>query len=245
MGKYFDISYMIQSFPGLLSAVHITVAVTLISAFTGICLSVLLAVIRENHVKGLSQAVVVYVSFIRGTPFLVQLFLVYFGVPEILSHAGADTRNVPPLLFVLIVFTLHVAAYGSEIMRSSIAAVSEGQKEAAASLGMTGWQSYRRVILPQAFSMAVAPLINTVIGVIKGTSLIFNVGIVDIMRKADLMGGNSQRYLELFVDVALIYGVLIFFISQVGQILEKKSFLQGHVGSAASGKEPGSYGYNH
>lgn len=245
MGKYFDVSYMIQSFPGLLAAVHITLAVTLISAFFGICLGVLLAVIRANHVRGLTQAVAVYVSFIRGTPFLVQLFLVYFGVPEILAHVGIDTRNVPPLLFVLLVFILHVAAYGSEIMRSSIEAVAEGQKEAAASLGMTGWQAYRRVILPQAFSMAVPPLINTVISVVKGTSLIFNVGIVDIMRKADLMGGNSQRYLELFIDVALIYGVLIFLISQVGQMLEKRNSLQGYIGPAITGKGSGSYGYNH
>lgn len=237
MGKYFDVSYMIHSFPALLSAVHITLAITVISAFAGVCLGVLLAVIREHHIRGASQAVAVYVSFIRGTPFLVQLFLVYFGVPEILAHIGIDTRNVPPLLFVLLVFTLHVAAYGSEIMRGSIEAVAEGQREAAVSLGMTEWQAYRRVILPQAFALAIPPLINTVIGVIKGTSLIFNVGIVDIMRKADLMGGNSQRYLELFVDVALIYGVLIFCISQIGRLLEERgSAAAGHVYSAAAGK---------
>ena len=94
--------------------------------------------------------------------------------------------------------------------------------EAALTLGMTPRQAYIRIILPEAFGLAVPPLINTVLSVLKGTSLIFNVGIVDIMRKADLMGGNSQRYLELFIDVAVIYGLLVFVITQVGRVLERR-----------------------
>lgn len=125
------------------------------------------------------------------------------------------------MLFVLVVFTLYLAAYSSEIMRSSIEAVSKGEKEAAMSLGMTAFQSYCRVILPQALVLAIPPLINTVLSVLKGTSLIFNVGVVDIMRKADLLGGNSQRYLELFIDVAIIYGILVFVITQLGRAAER------------------------
>ena len=88
--------------------------------------------------------------------------------------------------------------------------------------GMTSVQMYRRVILPQAFHRAMPALVNTVIGVVKGTSLIFNVGVVDIMRKAELMAGNSQRSLELYVDVAVIYGILIFLITRIGRFLEKR-----------------------
>ncbi len=116
------------------------------------------------------------------------------------------------------VFTLHIAAYSAEIMRSSIDAVAPGEKEAAKSLGMTEFQSYVRIILPQAFTMSIPPLTNLVIGMLKGTALIFNVGVVDMMRKADLMGGNSQRYLELFVDAAIIYGILIIIVSLLGPI---------------------------
>lgn len=221
MGKYFDAAYMIQSFPTLVGYVHITIFITIVSAVIGTALGCVIAIARINKVPVLNQLLRVFISFVRGTPFLVQLFLAYFGVPEILNHLGMNTRGIPPMLFVLAVFTLYVAAYGSEIIRSSIEAVPQGEKEAAASIGMTSFQSYRRVILPQAFAMSIPPLMNTVMSMLKGTALVFNVGIVDIMRKADLMGGNSQRSLELFVDVAIIYGILIFILTMVGKALER------------------------
>ncbi len=221
MGKYFDFTYMIHSFPALVGYVHVTLLITIVSAFIGVILGCLMAIARVNRVKGISQLLTVYISFTRGTPFLVQLFLIYFGAPEILHYLGISTKGLPPMLFVLVVFTLYLAAYSSEIMRSSIEAVSKGEKEAAMSLGMTAFQSYCRVILPQALVLAIPPLINTVLSVLKGTSLIFNVGVVDIMRKADLLGGNSQRYLELFIDVAIIYGILVFVITQLGRAAER------------------------
>ncbi len=236
MGTYFDVGYMIRSFPQIISYVHVTVFITLVSAFLGILLGSFFAVIRVKKIPVVSQLLVVYVSFIRGTPFLVQLFLIYFGAPEILQHLGFSTRGVPGIVFVLIVFTLHIAAYGAEIMRSSIGAVADGEREAAESLGMTEFQTYSRVILPQAFRLAIPPLVNTVISVLKGTALIFNVGIVDMMRKADLMGGNSQRYLELFVDVAIIYGILVFIITQIGRFAERH-YDPSQMETADSGKE--------
>lgn len=222
MGKYFDVTYMIQSFPTLLAYVHVTVFITIVSAFLGILLGSIIAIVRIKKISVLSRILIVFISFMRGTPFLVQLFLIYFGVPEVLNRLGFDVRNVPGLLYVLIVFLLHVAAYSAEIMRSSINAVAKGEKEAALALGLTEIQSYYRIILPQAFTLAIPALINTVIGVIKGSSLIFNVGVVDMMRKADLMGSNSMRSLELYVDVAIIYCILIVIISLAGQALEKR-----------------------
>ena len=216
MGKYFDVSYMIQAFPQLLNYVHVTVLITVISAILGVILGSIIAIIRLKKVPVLNQLFIVFISFMRGTPFLVQLFLIYFGVPEIMSHMGLNMRNVPGLVFVYAVFTLHIAAYSAEIMRSSIDAVAPGEKEAAKSLGMTEFQSYVRIILT-----------NLVIGMLKGTALIFNVGVVDMMRKADLMGGNSQRYLELFVDAAIIYGILIIIVSLLGRLLEKRFTIAG------------------
>lgn len=222
MGKYFDVGYMIQSFPALLSYVHVTLLITGVSAVIGIILGCLIAVVRLKKIPVLNQISVVFISFMRGTPFLVQLFLIYFGVPEIMSHMGMNIRNLPGLVFVYAVFTLHIAAYSAEIMRSSIATVSQGEKEAATAIGMTEFQSYIRIILPQAFTMSIPPLTNLIIGMLKGTALIFNVGVVDMMRKADLMGGNSQRYLELFVDAAIIYAILIIIVSIVGRWIEKR-----------------------
>ena len=227
MGKYFDVSYMIQAFPQLLNYVHVTVLITVISAILGVILGSIIAIIRLKKVPVLNQLFIVFISFMRGTPFLVQLFLIYFGVPEIMSHMGLNMKNVPGLVFVYAVFTLHIAAYSAEIMRSSIDAVAPGEKEAAKSLGMTEFQSYVRIILPQAFTMSIPPLTNLVIRMLKGTALIFNVGVVDMMRKADLMGGNSQRYLELFVDAAIIYGILIIIVSLLGRLLEKRFTVAG------------------
>ena len=222
MSKYFDVVYMIQSLPTLLSYIHVTLMITAVSAVFGILLGSLIAIVRIKKVPVLNQILVVFISFMRGTPFLVQLFLIYFGVPEIMSHLGMNVRNLPGLVFVYVVFTLHIAAYSAEIMRASISAVSQGEKEAAMAIGMTELQSYVRIILPQAFTLSIPPLTNLIIGMLKGTALVFNVGVVDMMRRADLMGGNSQRYLELFVDAAIIYAVLIFIVTTAGRWIEKR-----------------------
>ncbi|MBP6923182.1 MAG: amino acid ABC transporter permease [Veillonella sp.] len=222
MSKYFDVGYMIQSLPTLLSYIHVTLMITAVSAVLGILLGSLIAIVRIKKVPVLNQILVVFISFMRGTPFLVQLFLIYFGVPEIMSHLGMNVRNLPGLVFVYVVFTLHIAAYSAEIMRASISAVSQGEKEAAMAIGMTELQSYVRIILPQAFTLSIPPLTNLIIGMLKGTALVFNVGVVDMMRRADLMGGNSQRYLELFVDAAIIYAVLIFIVTTAGRWIEKR-----------------------
>lgn len=222
MSKYFDVGYMIQSLPTLLSYIHVTLMITAVSAVFGILLGSLIAIVRIKKVPVLNQILVVFISFMRGTPFLVQLFLIYFGVPEIMSHLGMNVRNLPGLVFVYVVFTLHIAAYSAEIMRASISAVSQGEKEAAMAIGMTELQSYVRIILPQAFTLSIHPLTNLIIGMLKGTALVFNVGVVDMMRRADLMGGNSQRYLELFVDAAIIYAVLIFIVTTAGRWIEKR-----------------------
>lgn len=222
MSKYFDVGYMIQSLPTLLSYIHVTLMITAVSAVLGILLGSLIAIVRIKKVPVLNQILVVFISFMRGTPFLVQLFLIYFGVPEIMSYLGMNVRNLPGLVFVYAVFTLHIAAYSAEIMRASISAVSQGEKEAAMAIGMTELQSYVRIILPQAFTLSIPPLTNLIIGMLKGTALVFNVGVVDMMRRADLMGGNSQRYLELFVDAAIIYAVLIFIVTTAGRWIEKR-----------------------
>lgn len=227
MGNLFSVEYMIKAFPQLLGYVHVTVMVTVVSAVLGILLGAGIAIVRLKKVPVLNQLLVVFISFMRGTPFLVQLFLIYFGVPEIMSHMGISTKHIPGLVFVYAVFTLHIAAYSAEIMRSSIDAVAVGEKEAAKSIGMTELQSYMRIILPQAFTMSIPPLTNLVIGMLKGTALIFNVGVVDMVRKADLMGGNSQRYLELFVDAAIIYAILIIIVSLLGRLLEKRFTVAG------------------
>lgn len=221
MGSFFDFNYMVKSFPIILSYAHTTIIITAVAAVVGIAIGSLVAVIRINKIPVLDKIVVVYISFIRGTPFLVQLFLIFFGLPEILQKIGYQgVREIPALFYVFIVFSLHFGAYSAEIIRSAILAVAKGQLEAAYSIGMKSSQAYRRIVLPQAFRMANPALCNNIISTLKGTSLVFNVGVIDMMRKADLMGANSHRSLELYIDVAIIYILLVFIISKLAALLE-------------------------
>ena len=183
---------MLASLPKLAGYLSVTLFVTLLSVVPGLILAALLAVWKDQGSRIVSGGYRIFISFIRSTP----------------------------LLFVLVIFALHVAGYGAEILRGSLAAIQPGEKEAAASLGMTDAQIYRRIVLPQAFVLSIPPLVNEVISTLKGTALIFNVGIVDVMRQAELMGGNSQRYLELYVDVAILYGAMIFALTLLGRALE-------------------------
>lgn len=217
---------MIKAFPTLLSYIDVTILVTIVAELFGVILGCLVAIIRINQVKVLNQACLIYISFIRGTPFLVQLYLVCFGLPQLLQGLGyEDIRSIPGLIFVFLIMSVHTGAYIAEIMRSSILAVDKGQLEAAYSIGMSSYQAYLRIILPQAFSMAIPALGNNVISTLKGTSLIFNVGVVDMLRKADLMGSYSYRHLELYVDVAIIYVVLCFIIQAVTYVVERRTIL--------------------
>lgn len=217
---------MLKAFPILLSYIDVTIIVTIVAEVFGILLGCLVALIRINKIKALNQISLVYISFIRGTPFLVQLYLVCFGLPQLLQSLGyQDIRSIPGLLFVFLVMSIHAGAYIAEIMRSSILAVDKGQLEAAHSIGMNSRQAYIRIILPQAFRMAIPALGNNVISTLKGTSLIFNVGVVDMLRKADLMGSYSYRHLELYVDIAIIYILLCFAIQAATGFLERQTTL--------------------
>jgi len=195
-----------------------------VAVVVGIIIGSIIAAVRVLKIKTLNMAAIVYISFFRGTPFLVQLFLIFFGLPELLQKLGyPGVREIPALFYVFIVFALHFGAYSAEIMRSAIMAVEPGQLEAAYSIGMNMRQAYMRIILPQALRLANPALCNNIIGTLKETSLVFNVGIIDMMHKADLMSANSHRSLELYLDVAAIYIILVVIISKLAALLEIKT----------------------
>lgn len=225
---------MVQALPDLLSYLDVTVVLTVIAEAAALVLGCLVAMLRVRNVKVLKNLCAVYVSFIRGTPFLVQLYLICFGLPRVMEAAGArDIRAVPVLLFVFLVMVLHSGAYIAEILRGSIESIDKGQLEACCSIGMTTFQAYRRIILPQAFKLAIPALSNEVISTLKNTSLVFNVGVADMMSKAELMASYSYRSLELYLDVGLIYIVLCFicygltsFFERSTQSVKKEKLLQ-------------------
>ena len=235
MGNYFSPEYMLTSFPVLLSYVGVSVLLTVVSQTLALLLGSVIALVRVQRLRGLSSLFAAYISFIRGTPFLVQLYLICFGLPRVIKALGAeDIRSLPVLAFVVLVMMLHSAAYMSEIMRGSLESIDKGQREACYSIGMTTVEAYRRILLPQALRIAVPSLGNEVISALKSTSLVFNVGIVDMMSKAELMGSYSYRSLELYLDAGIIYVLLCFLLHGVTEAVSgRKKLFSGKAAAYA------------
>lgn len=227
-GKLFSWRAVFNAIPTILEQLPITLGLTLGGAVFGLLLALLFAIVKINRTKILYPIQAVVVSFLRGTPILVQLMLSYYGIPLLLKalnqRYGLDwnINNIPASVFAITAFAFNEAAYTSETIRAAIQAVNSGEIEAAKSLGMTTSQIYRRVIIPNAAVVATPTLINTLIGLTKGTSLAFNAGIVEMFAQAQILGGRDYRYFERFISVAMIYWLVNIVIENIGRLLEKK-----------------------
>ena len=190
---------MIDSFwPLLRAGLLFTVPLTLITFVGGIALGFLLALGRLYGPKPLVALVRFYVWLIRGTPLLVQLFLIFYGLPSAGITLDAFTAAV-------IGFTLNVGAYTSEVIRATLDAVPKGQWEAAYSIGMNWFQAMRRIVLPQAARIAVPPLSNTFISLVKDTSLAAAVTVPELFQAAQRIAAATYEPLILYIETAVIY----------------------------------------
>ncbi|KML52495.1 amino acid ABC transporter permease [Burkholderia stabilis] len=202
-----------RSLPLLESAVTMTVFLGLASFVLGSALGLAVALARVSSIRLLRGIAFAYVSVFRGTPLLVQILLIYFGLPRY----GITLDPVPAALLAL---TLFSAAYLSENFRSGINAVDRGQWEAAHSLGMNYWKMMWRVILPQGLRIAIPPVGSRMIALIKDTSLASTITVVELTRVADQVGASTFRYMEMFLMVGLIYWVINQILTIVQTIFE-------------------------
>jgi len=210
------LSLMIESLPSLLWACLLfTVPLTLLSFVLGLGVGFVAAVTRLFAPWPFAAVVRFYVWIIRGTPLLVQLFLIFYGLPSV----GIVLDAFPA---ALIGFTLNVGAYTSEIIRAVLASVPKGQWEAAYSIGMTWAQAMRRIILPQATRIAVPPLSNTFISLVKDTSLAAAITVPELFRAGQRIVATSYEPLILYVEVALIYLAVSTMLSTLQGRLEKR-----------------------
>ncbi|MBM7642672.1 amino acid ABC transporter permease [Streptococcus loxodontisalivarius] len=205
---FFDSHYLLDLFPQIIKAFPITFFIVIVSTIAGLLLGLLLAIIRLEKVPLLNQLTIVYTSFIQGTPVIVQLFIVYYGVPYLLSLVGIDTSGVSKLTFMYIAYSLNTAAYMGEIIRASIANVPQNQFDAAYSLGMTKVQTYKNYIIPQAIKEILPNLELSIVSLLQNSSLATYLGIYDIMGKAQLVGANTAHQIEANLDAAFIFIVL-------------------------------------
>lgn len=205
-----DIKLMIDSLPFVLQGLSYTLGIGVLSFLLGNILGLVLTILGMIPSKILQSLVRFYLSFLRGVPALVLLFLLYFGLPYQLSALTAT----------IICFSLTSSAFIGEIYRGSINGVDRGQWDAAYALGLPFFKVIRLVILPQAFRISIPALSNVAMDLVKGTSLAAMITIPDIFQKAKIVGGRTFDYMSMYVLVAIIYWLLCIGIEWVQKRLE-------------------------
>lgn len=208
MGEYFKIDLVFEHLPQLLTRLHITLIIVLSATVLGLLLGMVLALLRLYKVPILNQISTVYISFMRGTPILVQMFIVYYGLPMLLMKIGININRWDKLYFVIITYGLNAAAFKAEIIRAAVSSVPVGQTEAAYSVGLAKLQTFSRIIMPQAVIIILPNLSTTLVGILQDTSLAFTLGIIDVMGKVNAIAANTYRSLEGYVAAAIIFVTL-------------------------------------
>ena len=214
----FDVNYMMQSFPVLAKYIYLTVSLAVISMIIGSIIALVLVAIGTYKIKILDPLSKIYISFFRGTPLLVQLFLLYYGLPQIIPAF----KSLDAYTATVIGLSMNASAYMVETLRGAISSVDKGQMEAALSIGMSHWQGMKRVVLPQAARVAIPSLGNTFVDLLKSSSLAFTLGVAEILAQAQMSAAATYKFFENYLAVALIYWGIIIFFNYIQRILENK-----------------------
>lgn len=214
----FDFDYTLALFPILFKYLGTTMEMALLGFVFALIIAGALAIVRTFRLPGLNALAKLFISFFRGTPLLVQLFLLYYGLPQIMPiFIGINAFSA-----AVIGLTLHFSAYMAESIRAAILGVHKSQMEAAMSIGMTRSQAMRRIILPQAARVATPSLMNYFIDMIKSTSLAFTLGVAEIMASAQKEASSSFKFFESFIAVAIIYWAVVVFFTYLQTLLERR-----------------------
>lgn len=223
-----DLDYMAQLIPRVAAGIPVSLSIACVSFIFGIMLGFVIALIKIYRVPAAMQIAQVYVSFMRGTPLLVQIFLSYYGIPLVLRYLNGiygwniDISSIHAITFMYISFSLNVGAYLSETIRAALLSVSRGQIEAAESIGMTTAQTLRRIIIPQAAVVAVPNLGNSFIALLKDTSLAFAASVPEIIGQAKIAAARTSRFFEAYIVAALIYWLICIVFERLVILSEKR-----------------------
>jgi polar amino acid transport system permease protein len=194
----FDVQYFLVNIPALLWGAVLTVELSVLSILIGFCLGILIGLVRLAKSPVPRALAIVYINCIRGTPLLIQLFLIYYGLPQV-------GLSLTPFVAALAGMSINDSAYVAEITRGAIESIDRGQWEAARASGLNYFQMMRHVIFPQALKRMLPPLGNEFIQLIKASSLVSTIAMVELTRTAQLIASATFRPMELLVGAALIY----------------------------------------
>ena len=210
-----------EATPLLLKGLGLTIGISLISIVLGMIIGLLTCFMGMAKNKPLRAIAAVYVWCVRGTPMIVQAFLVYFAMPQVIQLAVPGFR-IEPFVAGVITLSLNAGAYMSEIFRGGINAVSNGQIEAARSLGLSKTKTMVKIVLPQAFKFSIPALVNQFIITVKDTSILSVIGLADIVNQAKVYVGKTYAFFPTYITVAAYYLIVISILMVVSKIVEKK-----------------------
>lgn len=223
MGDFFSWDRFFENIPKILPYLQVTFKIVFFATVAGILLGTLVAVIRINKIPIINQLLGIYVSFMRGTPMLVQMLVILYGLPIIVHGLfGVNINRLDKIVFVYITFALNQGAFLSEIFRSAILSVPSGQSEAGYSVGLTRLQTFMRIVVPQSIRVAIPSFGTDFIGLFQGTSLAFLIGVVDIMGRAKTIGTATKHVLEAYIFVMIIFITISLLLRGLFYLLDKK-----------------------
>lgn len=215
MGYQLDFSVVIKHLPLFLKGVFLTVEISFLAIIIGLCIGILAAVARTSRIKILDLIAAVYVEVFRNTPLLIQIFIIFFGLPSI-------GIKLSPYVSGLTALVLYVGAYNTEVIRAGLEAIPRGQIEAAKSIGLTGVQTFLYIILPQMFRISLPALGNNWVALVKNSSLVSVIGMVELTWVAMDLNALTFRSFELFGAATLFYLILIFILTNIQNFVEKR-----------------------
>ncbi|MBM7662535.1 polar amino acid transport system permease protein [Bacillus mesophilus] len=207
---------LVPSIPYILQGIWVTLSIVALAALLGFIIGVILALFKIGRVKALHWFADAYTSIFRGTPLILQLMIIYFGLPQIIGY------NIPAYVAAVAAFALNSGAYISEVIRAGIQAVDKGQREAAMALGVPYKKMMWDIVMPQAFKNILPALMNEFITLTKESAIVSVIGTADIMRRAYIVGGQKYAYFEPMLFVGLIYYLLVVVLTIIGKLVERR-----------------------
>ncbi|MDN4492077.1 amino acid ABC transporter permease [Ureibacillus aquaedulcis] len=226
--SFLNMEFLIDTFFVALSGVPVALLVTVVAMAIALPVGFFLALTRINEIPVLNWFTKIYVSFVRGTPIIIQIFVLYSVIPLILSgifekyHIDYPVYDINPLWYAFIIFSFNTAAILVEVFRSALKTVSQGQLEAAYSVGLTSSQAYRRIIIPQMLVTALPNLCTATINLIKATSLGYAISLQEITLKAKVAANVGYNYLEAYIDIFIVYMILCMTVEYLFKLFEKR-----------------------
>ncbi|MBD8523485.1 amino acid ABC transporter permease [Lysinibacillus fusiformis] len=206
--------FLLETFFVALSGVPVALLVTVVALFIALPLGFLLALTRINKIPVIHHIAKIYVSFVRGTPIIIQIFIIYSSIPLMLKivfekyHITYDIYKINPIWYAFIVFAFSSTAILIEVFRSALSTIEKGQLEAAYSVGLTTFQAYTRIIIPQALVVALPNICTATVNLIKATSLGYAMSLPEITLKAKVAANVGYNYVEAYLDIFIVYLIL-------------------------------------